>query len=376
MGSIYRPKLKSGALCAIWWVQYYQDGRPVRESTHSTEEAAAKQLLKIREGALAKGELIVPRQDRVTYEQAEQDLRAHYVATGSRDLAEYDRRVPHLMRFFKGWRIATIDQPAVNRYIAGRQAQGRKPATIRRELGTLTKMLNLAYENHKLARRPVLHKPKEDTVREGFFEPEQFAAVCARLPEDLQAALAIMHTFGWRKREALGLERRQLDLAAGTLRLDAGSTKNDEGRIVYLTPEVKALLTAQVARVQALEKRLGKIIPYLFPHLTGRLAGTRRDDFRKAWATACKAAGVAGRTRHDLRRTAVRTMEQRGVPRSVAMKLTGHKTESVYKRYAIVSPADLQEAARKLAGPLDATQPRLQPRSARRLGNPMAKSVD
>jgi hypothetical protein len=30
------------------------------------------------------------------------------------------------------------------------------------------------------------------------------------------------------------------------------------------------------------------------------------------------------------------------------MKLTGHKTESVYRRYAIVSQSDLEEAARKL----------------------------
>ena len=59
---------------------------------------------------------------------------------------------------------------------------------------------------------------------------------------------------------------------------------------------------------------------------------------------------MAGQTRHDLRRTAVRTMEQRGVPRSVAMKLTGHKTESVYRRYAIVDKTQLQEAAVKLAG--------------------------
>jgi len=52
---------------------------------------------------------------------------------------------------------------------------------------------------------------------------------------------------------------------------------------------------------------------------------------------------------HDFRRTAVRNLERAGVPRSVAMKITGHKTESVYRRYANVSEADLTEVMKKLA---------------------------
>ena len=90
----------------------------------------------------------------------------------------------------------------------------------------------------------------------------------------------------------LPLEQRQLDLEAGTLRLDAGQTKNDDGRLVYLTPELKALPAAQVARVHALSKRLGRIIPVLFPRLTGTQAGARIMDFRKAWRTACRKAGA------------------------------------------------------------------------------------
>ncbi len=177
------------------------------------------------------------------------------------------------------------------------------------------------------------------------------------LPVDLQVAAAIAYVYGWRMQsEVLALERRQLDLEVGTLRLDPGTTKNDEGRIVYLTPELRVLLAAQLERVEALQKRTDRIIPYLFPFLTGRQRrGKRRSDFRKAWASACEAAGVAGRLRHDFRRTAVRNMVNAGVAERVAMKVTGHKTRAVFDRYHIVSPGDLQDVARELAGTFQGT---------------------
>jgi integrase len=129
---------------------------------------------------------------------------------------------------------------------------------------------------------------------------------------------------------------------------------------VYLTPARARLLAAQLARVEALGRQLepARIIPYLFPHFTGtatRRPGTRgavlgeqRTEFRKAWATACKGAGCPGMLRHDFRRTAARNLDRAGVPRSVAMKITGHRTEAVYRRYTITSDADQRDAAVRL----------------------------
>lgn len=59
--------------------------------------------------------------------------------------------------------------------------------------------------------------------------------------------------------------------------------------------------------------------------------------------------GVDRRIPHDLRRSAVRNLERAGVPRSTAMAMVGHKTEAIYRRYAITDETILREGAVKLA---------------------------
>ena len=356
MGYLYRPKLRSGKLSGKWWVKYYVNGRPVRESTGTEKESEARRFLKLKEGAVAKGSPIAPRLDRILYDELAGDLRQDYRTTGRRHLDEVEQRLAHLDKFFRGRRAANIGPTFVTTYVAQRQERGVSNRTINIELSLLKRMLRLAHENGKLLRVPPVKMLKEAPPRQGFFEEEQYRAVRRRLPEDLQVAVAIAYTFGWRiKSEVLTLQRRQVDLKTGTLRLDPGTTKNGEGRVVYLTPDLRSLLTQQLERVDRIAKQTGRIISWVFPHLTGRFQGERIKDFRKAWTTACKRAGLPWMLVHDFRRTAVRNMERAGVPRSVAMKLTGHKTESVYRRYAIVSDADLQDATRKLTGTFSGT---------------------
>lgn len=68
-------------------------------------------------------------------------------------------------------------------------------------------------------------------------------------------------------------------------------------------------------------------------------------EFRKSWATACRLAGVH-RLFHDLRRRAARNMLNAGVPQAIAMQVTGHRTDSMFRRYAIVTPKDVRSALR------------------------------
>jgi integrase len=79
--------------------------------------------------------------------------------------------------------------------------------------------------------------------------------------------------------------------------------------------------------------------------------------FRRAWITACRAAGLSDRIPDDFRRTAIRKLERAGVPRSTAMKMVGHKMESIYRRYAIVDETILKAGAAKLQILQDAQAP-------------------
>jgi integrase len=228
----------------------------------------------------------------------------------------------------------------VRAYVARRQAVNASNATINRELAALKRALTLGCQGQKILHRPYIPMLREDNARQGFFEPAQVEAVRRHLPEALKPLLTFGAITGWRLSEVLHLTWAQVDFHASTVRLEPGTTKNRLGRMFSFTPALRALLEAQRARTETLGKQTDRIIPLVF-HRGGRPI----KDFRGAWKTACGAAGVPGRLFHDLRRTAVRNLERAGVPRSVAMLMTGHKTESVYRRYAIVSEADLQHAA-------------------------------
>lgn len=104
MGSLYKQKSRDGSPGRIWWMKYYANGRPVRESTGVEKESEARRILKEREGRLATGQPVLPRADRVRYEEVATDLRQHYRTTGSRNMVEVEGRLAHLDHFFTGRR--------------------------------------------------------------------------------------------------------------------------------------------------------------------------------------------------------------------------------------------------------------------------------
>ena len=254
---------------------------------------------------------------------------------------------------FRGKRLIAITPADVRAFVATRLKAGAANGEINRELSVLKRMFSLAIQAGKLHAKPYIPMLREDNVRRGFFEPAQFAAVRAHLPAPLRPVVMLAYLTGWRlSSEILPLEWRQVDWTGRVVRLDPGTTKNRDGRSVPFTAALETLLKDQRAEHQRL-KKAGRLVPYVFHR-----DGARIKSLRGAWKTVCARAGVPGRLPHDFRRTAVRNLERDGVPRSAAMAMVGHKTESIYRRYAIVDAGVLRDAAAKIgqaAGTLSGT---------------------
>jgi integrase len=173
---------------------------------------------------------------------------------------------------------------------------------------------------------------ESENVREGFVEPGAFQAICSHLPVHLQDAARFGYLTGWRKSAVASLEWSDVDLRDGTILLRASNAKNKRALRLPLEGNLRAILDRR-ARDRRLDSRL------VF-HRDGKPLG----DYRSAWKTACKRAGLIGTLVHDLRRSAARNAIRAGVPEAVVMAFGGWRTRSMLTRYNVTSERDLADA--------------------------------
>ena len=331
----------------IWWLRYYRAGRRYEETSGSTRKSDAERLLRIREGDIARGIPVTSKVGQLRFDEAAADVVADYRVNGKRSLRDVETRIRlHLEPVFGGRRMAAITTTDVRAYTTDRQGRGAAAASISRELAILKRAFRLAAQAGKRLHLPHIPMLREDNVRTGFFERDEFEAVRDALPEPLRAVVTFGYLTGWRvNSEVLPLRWSQVDRRAKTIRLQPGMTKNREGRVLpyELLPDLEEVVDGQWAEHERLPTT-GVLCPYLF-HRDGR--GIR--SFKDAWRAACIDAGLPGKLVHDFRRTAVRNFVRAGVPEKIAMTITGHKTRHVFDRYDIVNEADLRGALGKLA---------------------------
>jgi integrase len=362
-GSIYRPKYrdKNGDLVEslVYWVKYYKDGKPLRESTKTTDYDGAVTFLADRVADVTKGKTPNIKLNRIRFKDLSEDFLSDYRINEKKSLKRAEASVSHLKAYFGNMLVIELDTSKVRKYIEHRSETkevegdtmpGAAKATINRELSALKRMLNLGAQctPPKVDRVPHIPMLKENNIRKGFFEHSDFTALRNNLPDHLKPVATFGYVTGWRISEILSMEWSQVDRKNGIVRLDPGDTKNDDARTIYLDEELKE----EFEKLWERRKELGTALPNVFLRMTKK--GVKKiEGFRKAWMSACKAAEIGPRKFHDFRRTAVRNMVRAEIPDVVAMKISGHRTRSVFDRYNIVSDRDLQAAAQKQREYLD-----------------------
>jgi integrase/DNA-binding XRE family transcriptional regulator len=333
LGRIYR---RGG----VWWIRYGHRGQDLRESSGSRRKEEARALLLKRLQEIGRPGFVDPlAEKRVLVTDLLDAVVVDYQNNRRRSLSTLRWRLAPLRAFFAFERAIDVTEHRVERYKRARLDDGKAPATANRELAALRRAFRLGVRQRRITQTPDISLLAEDNVREGFIDAPGLEVLIGRLPDELQDLTRFAFYSGWRRGEITTLGWEDVDRAGARITLRRVHSKNGEPRVLPLMGELAGLIERRWQARAFDANGTQKLSPFVF-HRAGRPIG----DFRKAWATATTTAGLPGLLFHDLRRSAVRTLELSGVTQNTAMKLTGHKTASVYRRYAVTSEADLRAA--------------------------------
>jgi len=376
-GSIYRVKG-----CRSWIVAWRTpDGKRHVKSSGSSLKGDAVDMLETITGDIRDGKHVTRAKLSVTFGEAANMLERQ--KKNIQMLKSYpgtERRIRlHLMPHFGRDRaMVTIDEDAVERFIVKRQGdtlrhrkqhwakdadgrrvlvpEQRKPVS-NAEINRETSIIGQLFKAAKLPHCPTITRLPEAEPRQGFFVREEIDRVCAHLDADLSAVVMFAFFTGWRLRECLDLTWDRVSFAdRGRVWLTGSMTKNGKPREFVMTASLRELLEKRDAERVRLKKK-NRIVAHVFTRtkLVKQPSGEWKPEpgqriirLEKALKTACAKAGLPGGLFHDFRRSAVVSFTRSGISESVAMKLSGHLTRSVFDRYNIKSNADLLDAADKL----------------------------
>ncbi|MBM3795481.1 MAG: hypothetical protein FJW31_15770 [Acidobacteria bacterium] len=326
----------------VWYVSLWVDGRQLQKSSGSERRQDAVLLRDQLLGKKARGETPDIIAAKVTCGELLDDLLA-YAEVNIKPTTAHVWKLcidPNVRPFFGHLKAASLTTAKLQEYRRKRVAAGRSEATANRELSILRTALNRGRKctPPKVLMIPYFPMVAETNVRQGFLTEEQYARLRDTLPEYLRPLFVTAYFTGVRLGELLSIEWRQVDWEQGFITLDSERTKSGHAWAVpILEGDMETWRKWAFANADGCER--------VFHH-----DGVPFKEFRRPWEKACAAAEVPDLKFHDLRRTAVRNMRRAGVPQVVRMRISGHRTDSMERRYNIVDVDDIR-AAKELLQP-------------------------
>jgi integrase len=320
----------------IWYVSLWADGRQIQKSSGSRKRQDAVRLRDQLLGKKVRGEMGDSAAAKVTCDELLDDLLDY----GKSNLKSSTARIwgwvikANIRPFFGHLKVATLTTEKLKDYRRKRLAKGRSEVTCNRELSILRAALNRGRKctPPKVVAIPYFPMVAETNARQGFLADEEYEKLRDTLPDYLKPLFVTGYFTGVRLGELLAIQWNQVDWEQGFITLNAEETKSGHSRAVpIIEGDMRSWLVWSRDHAEG--------APHVFHD-----EGEPIRDFRGAWKSACKSAGVPDLKFHDLRRTAVRNMRRAGVPQVVRMRITGHRTDSMERRYNIVDIDDIKSA--------------------------------
>jgi len=307
-------------------------------AARQTEEDA-KRALKVVLGQLWTGQYAAPASARLDVPK----LLAAYVddrrLANIKDLAHTIQQVEVLKREFAGWKAADVSLPALQQW-AKEKLRTHARGTVKLRLALLHAAFVVAKRLGLVPAVPDFPVISVDNAREGFFTPEEFERVRARLAPPLNDFVTFLYWSGWRPSEALGLRWADVDRARGVIPLPGARSKNKRAKALPIVGEI-----ARVIEARWKSRRVGDRLAEWVFHRHGK--PVRSYDY--AWRRACDEAGLPGKLVYDLKRSVVSDLVAAGVPREIGKKNTGHASDRMWERYAVMQVRDQAAAIVRLA---------------------------
>ena len=226
---------------------------------------------------------------------------------------------------------------------SGDALRSTRPATINRELATLSHLINKAVEWAWIDRPSTkIRKLKEDNGRIVYLAASHAERLLEAAKNDqnrqIYPFILIGLRTGMRKSEIVSIRREHIDLGARTIFVPNAKSGP---RTQPISADLASYLAEYIAT-------LPDDAPWLFPSPDARHGHT--VDVRKAFVRSVKAAGLDAKqvVRHTLRHTAITHLVQAGVDLPTVKRISGHKTMVMVERYAHQSGAHIAEAMDRL----------------------------
>ena len=316
-----------------YWIEYYKNGKRVRERIGRSKQSAENRLRKIQTAKAEKRHLQINKNvlvnlgelrdwyldlSEIKQKRSFSDI-AHCVSLVVKQIGENTTASQLELKHIEDFRKHRLR-------VNSKRGRPAKPATINRNVANFRAMLHRAVDYGKLEFNPIgrIKQLEENNIRERVLSQDEFKRLLSNCYGDIKGFVLIAYYLPMRQEEIINLTWEEIDFKHGFIRLGVNRTKNKTVRSIPMHPKI-------IAYFQSLPRPL-----------KGGFVFSKRRFNRGAYDKAVEVSCLGDFTFHDLRHCAINNLRLAGNDHFAIKKISGHKTDSAFQRYNLVTEAEMK----------------------------------